>query len=176
MHAKAASDSRFYRPELDALRFVAFLLVFLYHMLPDTKDPRVAHVLGRFGPAFNAFGTACSFGLCLFFALSAFLICELLMRERETKGTVGVKQFYIRRILRIWPLYYFALALGVIFVFLTGFQFGAIEKIGWFAIFMGSWYTATRFAYPLPIGPLWSISVEEQFYAFAPWLLKYLSR
>jgi hypothetical protein len=57
------------------------------------------------------------FGLQLFFVLSAFLIYELLMRERETTGAVSVKQFYIRRILRIWPLYYLGGALGFLYQF-----------------------------------------------------------
>jgi peptidoglycan/LPS O-acetylase OafA/YrhL len=176
MVEKTDSGGRFYRPELDVLRFVAFLLVFFHHTLPDTNDPRVAHLLKGFGPAFNALGDACGYGMTLFFGLSAFLICELLMRERESTGTVGVKQFYIRRILRIWPLYYLALAIGVVFALLPGGPAGGMVKIGWFAVFMGSWYAATQIPVALPISQLWSISVEEQFYLVAPWVLKYLSR
>jgi peptidoglycan/LPS O-acetylase OafA/YrhL len=173
--AKAVAG-RFYRPELDVVRFVAFLLVFLSHTLPSSSDPRVAHILRGFVPAFDSFTYACNFGLSLFFTLSAFLICELLLREREAVGTVEVKQFYIRRILRIWPLYYFGLALGLAFMFLPGGRTDQIAYLGWFAIFMGAWRIATQHLFDSPAVPLWSISVEEQFYLFAPWVVKYLNR
>jgi peptidoglycan/LPS O-acetylase OafA/YrhL len=100
----------------------------------------------------------------------------LLLREREREGKVSVKQFYIRRILRIWPLYYLALALGLVVAFLPHGDPSDPRMIGWFAIYMGAWYYALHgFPYN-PVGPLWSISVEEQFYLFAPWTVKYLSR
>ena len=134
------------------------------------------HLLRGFVPAYDAFVDACSFGLSLFFTLSAFLICELLLRERKSAGAVGVKQFYIRRILRIWPLYYLGLAIGAVFALLPSGQTGDMTRIGWFALFLGSWYGATHIPFALPITPLWSISVEEQFYLFAPWVLKYFNR
>jgi peptidoglycan/LPS O-acetylase OafA/YrhL len=176
MQPASSSASRYYRPELDVARFLAFLLVFIHHTLPSTEDFRVARFLKGFVPAIDAFSDACSFGLSLFFTLSAFLICELLLRERESSGTVSIMQFYIRRILRIWPLYYLGLALGVIFIFLPGSQPGDITKISWYAIFMGSWYCVTHIPSALPVSPLWSISVEEQFYLFAPWIAKFLTR
>jgi peptidoglycan/LPS O-acetylase OafA/YrhL len=112
METAKTSTSSYYRPELDVVRFVAFLLVFLHHTLPSGKDIRVLHLFKGFAPAYDAFSTACGYGLSLFFTLSAFLICELLLRERSSTGSIDVKQFYIRRILRIWPLYYLAITLG----------------------------------------------------------------
>jgi peptidoglycan/LPS O-acetylase OafA/YrhL len=84
---------RFYRPELDALRFFAFLAVLVHHGPSST---------GLFGLASSAGG----FGLSMFFLLSAYLITELLLREREQTGTVAWNLFFTRRALRIWPLYY----------------------------------------------------------------------
>jgi peptidoglycan/LPS O-acetylase OafA/YrhL len=176
MQATGAARSRFYRPELDVVRFLAFLLVYLVHTLPSTRDPRVAHLLKGLGPAFDAIGDACGFGLSLFFALSAFLICELLLRERQATGDVGIKQFYIRRILRIWPLYYLGLAIGVAVALLPGGSHAEIAKMGWFAIFLGAWYCAIYGWLHSPANVLWSISVEEQFYLFAPWMIKCLGR
>jgi peptidoglycan/LPS O-acetylase OafA/YrhL len=123
---------------LDFVRFLAFLLVYLHHTLPLDYDPRLEKLLGRFAAVFYDSAEACRFGLSLFFALSAFLIFELLLREREATGTLSVKQFYIRRILRIWPLYYFALALGAMVALLPGSQHGGIGKLGWFACFGAS--------------------------------------
>jgi peptidoglycan/LPS O-acetylase OafA/YrhL len=176
MQPASPSASRYYRPELDVVRFLAFLLVFLHHTLPSGRDPRLIHILKGFTPVYNSLVSACGFGLSLFFTLSAFLICELLLRERESAGTVGVKQFYIRRILRIWPLYYFGLALGLVFLFLPGGHPDQIANFGWFAIFMGAWRIATLHSFNNPAEALWSVSVEEQFYLFAPWVVKYLNR
>jgi peptidoglycan/LPS O-acetylase OafA/YrhL len=162
---------RFYRPELDVLRFLAFLLVFLCHTLPRSGDLRVNHLLKGFAPIFYAASEACRFGLSLFFVLSAFLICELLLRELEVSGSVRVKQFYIRRILRIWPLYYFGLALGVVYVLLPGGDRAVIARVGWYVIFMGAWYVATLHSFTTPASVLWSVSVEEQFYLFVPWIV-----
>src|SRR5580704_10177801 len=99
----------FYRPELDALRFFAFLAVFLFHFNRPV-DLYVQHGIPRVVAL-----TATSliqggvFGVDLFFVLSAYLITELLIREKEVCGSLDVKGFYLRRILRIWPLYFFAI-------------------------------------------------------------------
>src|SRR5579863_4606045 len=93
---QAAAGQRFYLPELDVLRFFAFLAVFLFHAPP----------LGHRGHSFvDDLATIGIFGVDLFFALSAYLITRLLLREREATGRIDIKSFYIRRLLRIWPLY-----------------------------------------------------------------------
>jgi peptidoglycan/LPS O-acetylase OafA/YrhL len=170
------SARRYYRPELDVVRFIAFFLVFLCHTLPAGPTSGSAEHVNGLALAFYAFVNACSFGLSLFFALSAFLICELLLRERETTGSVRANQFYVRRILRIWPLYYLGLLIGVAAAFMPGGALGSAKEIGWYVVFMGAWQTANYGGIDNPMFVLWSISVEEQFYLFAPWVVKYLSR
>lgn len=176
MDVPTPAASRYYRPELDAVRFLAFLLVFLFHVLPNGDDIRIDNLLKGLAPVFYRSAIACGYGLSLFFTLSAFLICELLLRERQSTGTVSVKQFYIRRILRIWPLYYLVMVLALIFTLLPGSLPGEVARIGWFSIFMGAWYSVLRGGPFSPIAPMWSISVEEQFYAIVPWATKYFSR
>lgn len=95
------------------------------------------------------------------------------MRERLVRKTVSVKRFYIRRILRIWPLYYFALSLWLVWTLCAGGPQGEVGRIGWFAIFMGALYSATHTMPFTPLSPLWSISVEEQFYLVVPWVMRY---
>jgi peptidoglycan/LPS O-acetylase OafA/YrhL len=85
-----------YQPGLDALRFFAFLAVFLFHSCRTFSANSVSVAL--YDPL--------SFGLPVFFLLSSYLITQLLVKERATTGTVHIKAFYIRRILRIWPLYF----------------------------------------------------------------------
>jgi peptidoglycan/LPS O-acetylase OafA/YrhL len=168
--------NRYYRPELDALRFLAFLLVFIAHSFGSTPQPRIDHILKGFAPVYYASVGACAFGLNLFFALSAFLICELLTRELGATGTVQIKQFYVRRVLRIWPLYYLGLVLGVAVALLPGGHIGDVAAIGWFSVFLSTWIIPIRGFFASPVIPLWSISVEEQFYAAVPWLAKFCSR
>lgn len=172
MERSPRSES-YYRPELDVLRFGAFLLVFLFHVLPNAQDPRIDRFLGHFSFLFYAAVSACRFGLTLFFTLSAFLIAELLMRERSAAGTVSVKRFYIRRILRIWPLYYFALLLWFGWWTVIRTPPGEAQRLGWYAVFLGSLYEAVRVSPFTPISPLWSISIEEQFYLSVPWVMKF---
>ena len=167
---------RYYRPELDAARFLAFFLVFLSHSLPRTPTPGVSAALKGLAPLFYAFANASRNGVSLFFTLSAFLICELLLRERQVTGSVAIKEFYVRRILRIWPLYYLALLIGVLFALMPGGNRGELIRMGWFAIFMGAWQSAIYGWLDNPMFVLWSVSIEEQFYLFAPWMMRVFNR
>ncbi len=170
---RADSKHTFYHPELDALRFVAFLAVFMHHALP--RDARVYLEKG-FSPVATewllAAKEAGAFGLDLFFALSAYLITELLLREHASRGTFSVSAFYVRRALRIWPLYFTFLALTVFVIptIIPAERFEPIYIIS-FALFFGNWACAAM-GIPFSVaGPLWSISVEEQFYIGWPLLL-----
>ena len=157
---KRPSGPRFYRPELDALRFVAFLLVFLRHI--------DLHV----NPVATAFMLSGQAGVCLFFVLSSYLITELLDREWDRSRTIDLKAFYIRRVLRIWPLYFFALALARL-IDLHGTQM-TNGRMAAFLLLAGNWNV---YFHGLPASfdvVLWSVSVEEQFYLVWPFIRKFL--
>jgi peptidoglycan/LPS O-acetylase OafA/YrhL len=115
------------------------------------------------------------FGVPLFFFLSAFLITELLTKEQEQFGKISVRSFYIRRILRIWPLYFtffFGMVLITQFTDLFGHISGNTQLA--FSLFSGNWYiTFNKWLPSYPINPLWSISVEEQLYILLPIILFY---
>ena len=164
-----------YHPELDVLRFVAFLAVFMHHALP--RDAGL-YIRNGLSPAATQWlltaKEAGAFGLDLFFALSAYLITELLLREHADRGTFSVSKFYIRRALRIWPLYFTFIALTVLVVptILPSERFGMVYILS-FVLFVGNWACAT-YGIPFSVaGPLWSISVEEQFYIGWPLLLRF---
>ena len=159
--ASGPGSARYYRTGLDCLRCLAFLLVLAHHTMPRS-------VTGIFSvqDAVKEFSAA---GVCLFFTLSAFLITELLLREMDGTGTIHVRAFYIRRILRIWPLYLAMVVLGVALPHLNHSLPSAKPFILPYLFMAGNWALAfhgnTRNMF---LEPLWSISVEEQFYLIWP--------
>jgi peptidoglycan/LPS O-acetylase OafA/YrhL len=176
--AVPAADAigRYYRPELDVVRFLAFLLVFAHHSLPLFPAPGTANLPDGIAHVLYNVAWAARFGLSLFFTLSAFLISELLLRERQATGQIHTRQFYIRRILRIWPLYFAGLAIGLCFVTFPVPQHDEIVWTVWAVFLLANWATIFLTVANNPMGVLWSISVEEQFYLFIPWVIKYCSR
>jgi peptidoglycan/LPS O-acetylase OafA/YrhL len=162
---------------LDALRFCAFLLVFESHALMG--GDALAMVFGRgnvlarlLGSALTLTGVVGADGMWLFFVLSSYLITQLLLIELGRTGTVRVKDFYVRRILRIWPLYFFFLGLGVVlgWIFPASYHLEA-GRIAAFLLLAGNWYIILHGFGPATVGILWSISVEEQFYLLWPGLV-----
>ena len=160
----------FYRPELDALRFVAFLYVFISHAFSLAPDHYISAGLSPEPALWLARAVAVGgFGVGLFFVLSSYLITELLIREYNRTGKLDVRSFYIRRALRIWPLYFFFLIL----VYLVIPQSSAYALPGKFLLPMfllvGNWAVIAFNGMGYSVaGPLWSISVEEQFYLAWP--------
>lgn len=165
---KSLVKARFYKPELDVLRAIAFLFVLNSHILPSGAMFSVLGAVSQFGAA----------GVCLFFTLSAFLITELLLREQRSTGTIHIRAFYIRRVLRIWPLYFLILVLGIIGPLLVHRSPQVLPVLLPYLLFCGNWAIVlhgTWFANPL-VMPLWSISVEEQFYLIWPALVRRWSK
>ncbi len=155
---------RYYRPELDVLRFVAFSMVFIVHRMDFIPiDPAQHYWL------YNICLLG-DFGVPVFFLLSAFLITELLFRESDETGKILVKSFYVRRILRIWPLY-FLVFFGLVLLERFLPWSGPKDPGSWlaFTFFAGNWWICLHGWIPAyPVDPLWSISVEEQFYIAIP--------
>ncbi len=107
----------------------------------------------------------------LFFALSGFLITTLLLHEKQNKGFINVKQFYLRRIFRVWPLYYLILLLSYL---LLSYSPSLRTTLLCVTIF-------PNIAHAIGIGwvaspPVWSIGVEEQFYIGWPLVVKHVNK
>jgi peptidoglycan/LPS O-acetylase OafA/YrhL len=166
---------RFYLPELDLIRFFAFFLVFLSHVVPgDPEFYRNAHIPEPVAAVIVSVAAGGAFGVDLFFALSSFLITTLLMRERLVTGSIDVVSFYLRRVLRIWPLYFtFLLVIApLVRPFIAGDHLPARDTVA-FALLVGNWaFVLWGYAHSI-VGPLWSVSVEEQFYLCWPMLLRH---
>jgi len=175
------SEDRYYRPELDWLRFLAFCLVFMMHSFARSAEGwitlGVPAVVAEwlFLPVVDAGG----YGVDLFFALSSFLITQLLLLERDRTGSVHIRSFYVRRILRIWPLYFVVVGAGAIIE--LGLLYGPEGRAMYYLslmFFVSNWYHALYSIPTIKIGTshLWSISIEEQFYVVWPLLLAWAPR
>jgi peptidoglycan/LPS O-acetylase OafA/YrhL len=160
-HRTAAPGQRFYRPELDILRLIAFLMVWCAHASIAFRGLLPGGVL-------SLVNGAGSLGVPVFFFLSAYLITELLRREHALTGAVALRAFYMRRILRIWPLYFGILAAyGLLGLRYHGFRIEPGRLLASFFM-AGNWYIAAHPGLTTPLRHLWSISVEEQWYLLWP--------
>lgn len=100
-------NQKFIFPNLNAIRFIAAFFVIIHH---TEQFKELFHINNVFNiPFVYAVG---KLGVILFFTLSGFLITYLLLRERENRKKINIKNFYMRRVLRIWPLYYLIVVLS----------------------------------------------------------------
>jgi peptidoglycan/LPS O-acetylase OafA/YrhL len=168
------TTERIYFPELDGLRFIAFMMVFLFH--GGISQGIMARLIGsRAALALRMNG---GFGVQLFFILSGYLIATLLLREEVRYGRISLRAFWIRRILRIWPLYYLIVVIG--FGLIPALN-GHVNTPGYrsmlrshlipFLGFLGNWSMALVGPLPDWLSILWSVCVEEQFYVIVPLLI-----
>jgi len=157
------TSQRFYRPELDVLRFGAFFMVFLSHGISLKND--APHALIALRSCF-------AFGVPVFFALSSYLITELLLREKRQTASLNLRAFYTRRIVRIWPLYFGVLFTGFFALRFTHGKPMTVESLMAYIFLIGNMYTVFHGWLPSILAPLWSIGVEEQFYLVWPWITK----
>jgi peptidoglycan/LPS O-acetylase OafA/YrhL len=159
---------RIYFPELDGLRFFAFILVFIHHHSLFTKIPYFSFL--------QAYGWI---GVDLFFVLSSFLFTKLLTTEFSRTKRINFKKFYLRRIFRIWPIYFAFIGFSLAWFFLHHEEMSkniTIRLIGLFT-FSDNILAATKGLNPLPYtSHLWTIAYEEQFYIFIPIIILILVR
>ncbi len=118
-----------------------------------------------------------AFGVSVFFGISGFLITTLLLREQLKHGRISLRDFYIRRTLRIWPLYYATLALYVILVLAlqrgTGRDHVFFHYLPGYLTFTYTWFAGWEGSGAI-FNFAWSLSVEEQFYLIWAGVLRIL--
>jgi len=159
---------KIYLPGLNGIRAIAALFVLFSHV-----NSRFDYFLLPKGKQLDL----SIFGVTIFFTLSGFLITYLLLKEKEINGIINMKSFYMRRILRIWPLYFGYLLITVLV--------NGIDSVKWpflFILFIipnfrNSFAGVTNIGIGSAnlsqmVGHYWSLGVEEQFYAFWPWIIE----
>ncbi len=170
-----------YLPNLNGVRFIAAAFVLIHHIeqyketFGFTNHLFYTRIVRLMGPL----------GVFLFFVLSGFLITTLLLVEKDRTGTINIKNFYLRRILRIWPLYFLIVILGI-FVFPNISFFSVpgeteyvntnlLEKLVLYVLILPNIVTGVFKHIPF-VSQTWSIGVEEQFYSFWPWVIRDVSK
>lgn len=143
-------------PSLDGLRAAAILLVILQH-LSSGHTYRSLDVLWRFEIG--------DLGVRIFFVISGFLITSLMRKEFLKSGRVNLRNFYMRRVLRIFPAYYFFLAVLAIAA-LLGNQALSISDFWPPVLYLANYLPTQRV-----VAHTWSLAVEEQFYLLWPVLV-----
>jgi peptidoglycan/LPS O-acetylase OafA/YrhL len=163
---KQGTKSPAHIPALDGVRGSAAVAVFIYHYGGGASSSK---------PALHIFGEIVHLGwvgVSLFFVLSGFLITGILLDSFDRPG--WCKTFYIRRTLRIFPLYYFVLIAGVILVPILRACWISIAEVWPFFFYLQDVPGLVRFELLNPLltlGHFWSLAVEEQFYLCWPFLL-----
>ena len=157
--------TRSYFSSLDGLRCLAILPVIWHHSTPRP----LPGLLGK-GPA----------GVDLFFCISGFLITTLLVREKARFGSIRLRAFYARRALRILPLYYVVLASYVLYAVTLPASSAPrahfFRTLPYYVTFTANWFGSFAVTHPILFAFSWSLCIEEQFYAFWPWLVDKLPR
>jgi peptidoglycan/LPS O-acetylase OafA/YrhL len=147
---------------LDGLRCISILAVIWWHSDPHSRS-------GLLGKGY--------LGVELFFVISGFLITTLLLREKDENSQISLRNFYIRRTLRIFPLYYLILAIYVVLVLRferrspAGAEF--FQNLPFFLTYTSNWFLEIKPGKRLIFDFAWSLATEEQFYAAWPWLIRF---
>ena len=129
-----------YFENLDALRFLAFMFVFSSHLF-FSNNTFLTNELSSFRQYLSPYAYV---GIGFFFTLSSFLITWILLSEIATNNSFNLKNFYARRSLRIWPLYFLIVTIGYLFIplfcTLLKIPFPHLPGIWWFLTYTSNFY------------------------------------
>ena len=173
----AQAASPIYFKGFNGVRFIAASAVIVHHI----EEYKAVYLFGRDDlwarPFVYQLGRL---GVALFFVLSGFLITYLLLAEKQKTGTIAIRKFYIRRVLRIWPLYFLIVGLGLLVwplipILHTPPVLGDVSSQFWpkllvYGLVLPNVALALFDNVPM-VSHTWSIGVEEQFYLMWPWLV-----
>jgi peptidoglycan/LPS O-acetylase OafA/YrhL len=161
------SDKHVFK-NLNGLRFIGALSVFIFHTFTLHREMWGDFFQNSTFKAMYQLASRGHFGVGLFFVLSGFLITTLMLRELNGSSTINIKNFVVRRILRIWPVYFVLVIFG--FFIFPQLPYGkeTMHSLGYFSVFLSNldeiWVGMNDSLTFLTV--TWSVSVEEQFYLF----------
>lgn len=156
-----------YIKQLDSIRAIAVLLVIIWHWVPRTTVISKLHAGGL--------------GVDIFFVLSGFLITQILLNNRnkaenlQTPKKAVLKNFYVRRVLRIFPIYYLTILVILILNGRLSLQATTNEIVADLT-YTNNFYVYFSKTWPVASPHFWSLAVEEQFYLIWPLLILFVAK
>jgi len=159
---------RVYFKNLNGIRAIAAFMVVINHLELLKFNNKIESFF-----ILNGIANFGSLGVTIFFVLSGFLITSLVCIEKENTQKISVRKFYMRRVLRIWPLFFLILILGYSYaVYFDSYSISTLKTSALYSVFFLTNVAMVLKLLPDVILPIWSIGVEEQFYLVWPWLIK----
>lgn len=166
-----------YIPQFDIIRFFAAFMIIIYHSyiawkgwysIPGVLTQGDYKTFTVAGLHIDQFLRNLPIGVDIFFFISGYLLTYLLVMEKEKYGKVNIPKFYIRRGLRIWPLYFFLIAVAPFLISWLGEK----HPVYWpNLIFLNNFQTIWSETWDYPFAHFWSICIEEHFYLFWPLIM-----
>lgn len=158
---------KLYFPQLDSVRGISFLAIFFFHALqPQFSEESFIKYLFENLPL----------AIDVFFILSSFLLTYLALSEYQQKGNFSFKNYFIRRVLRIWPLYYTLLFIAFLLIgnLANWLHYSiTLPQPVYYIFFIANFYSPDHVFF---LKLLWTISVEEQFYLLWGFCLRFLNK
>ena len=180
MNETAVASRQVYFPNLDILRFVAAFMVIFLHAYEGwcgwfvkpgfltIGDYKTFNTSGKYIDHLISNG---SFGVDIFFLISGFLITYMMLVEKEKTGKINFIKFYTRRTFRIWPLYFFLIAVTPLLIrWLHKDQPDYLSVI----FFYNNFHTIATQRWTFPFSHYWSICIEEHFYLVWPFIVAFV--
>ncbi len=172
--SQSTGEKKIYFEYLDVIRFIAAFMIVIVHAYEALAgwDNQIISLPG--GKFIDNFLRNLTVGVNVFFLISGFLITYILLEEKKRYKTIYIKKFIIRRTLRIWPLYYFLIAIAPLLIFWLG------EKTHpnyWAnSLFFGNIDIIKTEKWIFPFAHFWSICIEEYFYLVWPFIILFIPR
>jgi peptidoglycan/LPS O-acetylase OafA/YrhL len=180
------SSNKIYFPNLNGIRFFAAFLVIIYHIEQMKSIFKLPTLWGGSGLLSKFISIIGPQGVVLFFVLSGFLITYLLITEESRTNSINVRMFYLRRMLRIWPLYFLVVIVSLfvlihfdLFLWPGNVKHVVHENIYLILVLYILFFAnlvLTFFGVIFYASQTWSIGTEEQFYVVWPLVLKYVRK
>jgi len=152
-----------YIKEFDSIRALAVFMVFVAHWFTDVGLKKVANM---------------HYGVDIFFALSGFLITSILLNKKKKSENKlkSIKNFFIRRVLRLFPIFYLFITLFFLAYHILDLYIWREELGLYLYTYSVNFIFLQKGFYTGSFDHIWSLCVEEQFYLIWPWIVYYLSR
>lgn len=175
--SRATSKGKIYFEHIDVIRFVAALLILILHTYEAWNGwytdfhMEYSGLLGKLldeGGGINQLVKNAGIGVDIFFLISGFLITYLLLEEKKHTGTIHIGKFFLRRSLRIWPVYFLLI---IVSPFLVSWLNTSSPNYIYNCFFLGNFDIINTESWQFPFAHFWTICIEEHFYLVWPFII-----